>query len=121
MKILIVMLVVLLTGCGSVHHSFMDKALVGNVDNKATIVLFDAGTRNGVKYYRPQFHSECGRVYNPIYQMDNGSTGCMIRAERIADLHSDREHTPKVMTKRTDTNYETLDGVNSPMYIPDNI
>lgn len=51
MKILIVMLVVLLTGCGSVHHSFMDKALVGNVDNKAIIVLFDTGTRNGVKYY----------------------------------------------------------------------
>lgn len=86
MKILIVMLVVLLTGCGSVHHSFMDKAFVGTVDNKATIVLFDAGTRNGVKYYRPQFQSDCGRIYNQIYQADNGSTGCMIRESRIAGL-----------------------------------
>ncbi|EPL6079634.1 hypothetical protein RFG42_004208 [Klebsiella pneumoniae] len=83
MKILIVMLVALLTGCSSVHHSFMDYALVGNVDNKAVVVLFDAGTRNGVKYYRPQFQSDCGRIYNPIYQMDNGSTTCLIREERI--------------------------------------
>ena len=28
------MLVALLTGCSSVHHSFMDNAFVGNVDNK---------------------------------------------------------------------------------------
>ncbi|XFV43178.1 hypothetical protein AAHX04_15040 [Klebsiella pneumoniae] len=83
MKILIVMLVALLTGCSSVHHSFMDNALVGNVDNKAVVVLFDAGTRNGVKYYGPQFQSDCGRIYNPIYQMDNGSTTCLIREERI--------------------------------------
>ncbi len=61
----------------------MDNALVGNVDNKAVVVLFDAGTRNGVKYYRPQFQSDCGRIYNPIYQMDNGSTTCLIREERI--------------------------------------
>ncbi|WP_227535314.1 hypothetical protein, partial [Klebsiella pneumoniae] len=47
------------------------------------VVLFDAGTRNGVKYYRPQFQSDCGRIYNPIYQMDNGSTTCLIREERI--------------------------------------
>ncbi|ELF2682314.1 hypothetical protein ACSGWJ_003019 [Escherichia coli] len=90
MKILIVMLVVQLTGCGSVHHSFMDKALVGNVDNKAIIVLFDTGTRSGVKYYRPQFQSDCGRTYNPIYQVDNGSTTCHIREERIKKMHQYR-------------------------------
>ncbi|WP_411545811.1 hypothetical protein QM151_18695 [Klebsiella pneumoniae] len=83
MKILIVMLVALLTGCSSVHHSFMDNAFVGNVDNKAVVVLFDAGTRNGVKYYRPQFQSDCGRIYNPIYQVSSGSTTCLIREERI--------------------------------------
>ena len=82
MKILIVMLVVLLTGCGTVHHSFMD--------NKAIIVLFDTGTRNGVKYYRPQFQSDCGRTYNPIYQVDNGSTTCHIREERIKKMHQYR-------------------------------
>ncbi|CTT60677.1 hypothetical protein EU721_24805 [Escherichia coli] len=106
MKILIVMLVVLLTCCGSVHHSFMDKAFVGTVDNKATIVLFDAGTRNGVKYYRPQFHSDCGRTYNPIYQVDNGSTMCLIRDTRITHLKLYNMYMVKVIPNANDSIYE---------------
>lgn len=117
------MLVVLLTGCGSVHHSFMDKAFVGTVDYKATIVLFDAGTRNGVKYYRPQFHSDCGRTYNPIYQVDNGSTGCMIRESRIADLQPYNKYLGEESLKHVDTqlSHEFLEGIESTVQINDDI
>ena len=89
-KILIAVLLVLSTGC-TTTHSFMDKAMIGYVEGQ-TIVMFPAGELNSVKMYRPQFHSNCGKVYNKIYQMDNGSTGCMVRESRIADLHPYREH-----------------------------
>jgi len=84
-KILIGVLLALSAGC-TTTHSFMDKAHVGYVDNKA-VVLFDASTCNGVKYYRPRFQSDCGRIYNKSYQDDNSSTVCLIRDTRIAELH----------------------------------
>ncbi|WP_445336068.1 hypothetical protein ACSR9E_14030 [Citrobacter koseri] len=89
-KTLIAVLLALSTGC-TTTHSFMDKAMIGYVEGQA-IVMFPAGERNGVKMYRPQFHSDCGKVYNKIYQMDNGSTGCLIRESRIADLHPYRAY-----------------------------
>ncbi|MBK0077878.1 hypothetical protein IAE49_01190 [Kosakonia sp. S58] len=118
-KLLIGVLLTLSTGC-TTTHSFMDKAYVGYVNNKA-VVLFDAGTRNGVKYYRPQFQSDCGRIYNKSYQDDNSSTGCLIRDTRIAELHPYREHVSKVMLHQTDRVHDWLEGVNSPSYIPDNL
>ncbi len=76
-KIITALMLLLSVGC-STHHSFMDNAYVGYIENRA-VVMFDAGTRNGVKYYRPQFQSDCGHVYNKTYQDDNSSTGCKIR------------------------------------------
>lgn len=73
----------LCTSCTSQHSSWMDNAYVGYVDNQA-VVLFDAGTRNGVHYYRPQFQSECH--YNKAYIDEQSSTGCVINEARIADL-----------------------------------
>lgn len=70
----------------------MDRAVVGTVDGQYTTVMFPAGERNGVKYFRPQFQSDCGKVYNKIYQSDNTSTGCRIRGSRITNLHLYREH-----------------------------
>jgi len=118
MKQLLLVLVLAIAGCNS--HSLMNDALIGYVDNQA-VVVFPAGERNGVKYYRPQFQSDCGRVYNKIYQDDNSSTGCMIRESRLADLHPYYEHTSKVMTKVTDNVHMGLEGVNSLVYIPDNL
>lgn len=118
-KFLIGVLLALSVGCSNTH-SFMDKAHVGYVDNEA-VVLFDAGTRNGVKYYRPQFHSDCGRLYSKIYQDDNTSTGCLIRDSRIADLHPYREHVSKVIPHHTDSIHIGLEGVNSPSHISDNL
>lgn len=83
----------LTSACSSVHHSWMDKAYVGYVDQQA-VVLFDAGMRNGVKYYRPQFQSQCH--YNKAYFDEQSSTGCVINEARIADLHSYNEHVERV-------------------------
>lgn len=91
MKKLILIVALLVTGC-STQHSFMDRALVGYVDNHA-VVLFPAGERNGVKLYRPQFQSECS--YNKYYQDDNSSTGCLIRESRIVDLRPYKKHVPR--------------------------
>ncbi|NIG74207.1 hypothetical protein F3J34_11425 [Klebsiella sp. Ap-873] len=88
-KIIILLLIIMLTACSG-NSSFMDRALVGTVDGH-TLVIFPAGERNGVKYYRPQFQSECS--YNKMYQSDNISTGCRIRDSRITNLHLYREHT----------------------------
>ncbi|RKQ40160.1 hypothetical protein [Enterobacter sp. R1(2018)] len=116
MKKLLLVLVLAIAGCNS--HSLMNDALVWYVDNQA-VVVFPAGERNGVKYYRPQFASECH--YNKYYQGDNSSTGCMIRESRLANLHPYHEHTSKVMTKVTDNVHMGLEGVNSLVYIPDNL
>jgi len=118
-KLLIGVLIALSVGC-STTHSFMDKAYVGYVDNKA-VVLFDAGTRNGVKYYRPKFQSDCGRLYSKIYQDDNTSTGCFIRSSRIAYLRPYREHVSKEIPRKVDTVNGGIEGVNAPSYIPDNL
>ena len=88
-KILLAILITITTACTSSHHSWMDRAYVGYVDNKA-VVLFDAGTRNGVKYYRPQFQSQC--LYNKAYFDEQSSTGCVINEARIVDLHPYYEH-----------------------------
>jgi len=103
-KLLVGVLLALSVGYSNTH-SFMDKAQVGYVDNNA-VVLFDAGTRNGVKYYRPQFKRDCGRLYSKLYKDDNTSTGCFIRDSRIADLHPYREHVSKEITYKADTKKE---------------
>lgn len=112
------LLVMVLTGCNT-HHSFMDKALVGYVDNQHAVVVFPAGERNGVKYYRPQFQSDC--YYNKIYETDNSSTGCMIRESRLVDLHPYIEHKSKVIVRQVDNDHDNFDNVNSLIHIPDNI
>jgi len=117
MKKLILIIALLITGCNA-HHSFMDNAMVGYVDSRA-VVMFPAGERNGVKYYRPQFTSEC--PYNKYYQDNDSSTGCMVREARIADLHPYREHVSKVMPHHTDSIHIGLEGVNSPSHISDNL
>lgn len=92
-KILIAVLLALTTACTSSHHSWMDRAHIGYIDNQA-VVLFDAGTRNGVKYYRPQFQSQCH--YNKAYFDEQSSTGCVINEERITDIHPYSEHVERV-------------------------
>jgi len=119
-KTLNLLLVVLLTACSNVHHSFMDKAYVGYVDNKA-VVLFEDSTRNGVKYYRPQFQSDCGRIYNKFYQDDNSSTGCLVRESRIEDLHYYKDHIGNVIPSKWDTIHDSFEGVNSTSITPDNL
>ncbi len=112
------MMVIVLTGCNT-HHSFMDKALVGYVDSQHAVVVFPAGERNGVKYYRSQFASECS--YNKYYQDDDSSIGCMIRESRLVDLHPYIEHKSKVIVRQVDNNHDNFDNVNSLIHIPDNI
>ncbi|AIR61778.1 hypothetical protein LH23_14300 [Cedecea neteri] len=68
----------------------MDKELVGTVDGHYTTVMFPSGERNGVKYYKPQFQSEC--PYNKIYQTDNISTGCFIREDRTKNVEQYKKH-----------------------------
>ncbi|MEP9178640.1 hypothetical protein ABKT77_07605 [Enterobacter cloacae] len=109
-----------LTGCTATHHDFMDKAYVGYVNNHA-VVLFDAGYSNGVKVYRPQFSSDCGKVYDKFYQTDNTSTTCLVRESRIADLHPYNEHIGKEIPHKADTIHDGLEGVNAPSIIPDNL
>lgn len=117
MKIWLIMVIVL-TGCNT-HHSFMDKALVGYVDSQHVVVVFPAGERDGVKYYRPKFQSDC--PYNKYYQDDDSSTECMIRETRIADLRPYRDHVPAVTAKGSSTIHDSLEEVNSSISIPDNI
>lgn len=119
-KTLIVVLLALSTGCTSTQHDFMEQAYVGYVNNHA-MVLFDAGYSNGVKVYRPQFASDCGKVYDKYYQMDNSSTTCLVRESRITDLHSYNEHTGKEIPHKADTIHDGLEGVNVPSIIPDNL
>lgn len=88
-KILLAILITITTACTSSHNSWMDRAYVGYVDNKA-VVLFDTGIRNGAKYYRPQFQSDCH--YNKAYFDEQSSTGCVINEARIADLHPYNDH-----------------------------
>lgn len=118
-KILIALMLVLSIGC-TTHHTFMDKAYVGYVNNHA-VVLFDAGYSNGVKVYRPQFSSDCGKVYDKYYQMDNTSTNCLVRESRIADLHPYNEHISKEIPHKADTIHDGLEGVNAPSITPDNL
>lgn len=120
LKSLVFAAMVALTGCTGTHHSFMDKAYVGYVNNHA-VVLFQDSVRDGVTYYRPQFSSDCGKVYDKYYSMDNTSTTCLVRESRISDLHSYNEHIGKVLPSRVDTIHEGLEGVNAPSIIPDNI
>ncbi|TWD31568.1 hypothetical protein [Pantoea sp. SJZ147] len=87
-KLLIAALFAFTAGC-STHHTWMNKAYVGYVDNQA-VVMFDAGTRNGAKYYRPQFQSQCH--YNKAYFDEQSSTGCVINEARIDDIHPYTEH-----------------------------
>lgn len=81
-------IITLTTACTS-HHSWMDKAYIGYVDQQA-VVMFDAGIRNGVRYYRPQFQSDCH--YNKAYFDEQSSTGCVINETRIADIHPFNKH-----------------------------
>ena len=117
MKKLLIAAMMLLTSACSSQHSWMDKAYVGYVENQA-VVLFDAGMRDGVKYYRPQFQSDCH--YNKAYIDEQSSTGCVINEARIADLHSYNDHVERVPQRAsTQINHEFLEGVNSTMYIED--
>lgn len=116
MKKLILIIALLATGCS--NHSFMDRALMGYVDNHA-VVLFPAGERNGVRYYRPQFQSECS--YNKYYQDDSSSTGCLIRESRIADLRPYKQHVPRKGAGDYSTNHEYIEGVSDSTSLNDNI
>lgn len=118
-KTIIALMLALSVGC-SATHSFMDNAYVGYVDNQA-VVMFDAGTRNGVKYYRPQFQSDCGHAYNKTYQDDNSSTGCLIRESRINDLHPYNNHPDKVKSKYADNIIVPFESVKASINIPDDI
>lgn len=91
---IITVLIMLCTSCTSQHSSWMDNAYVGYVDNQA-VILFDAGTRNGVHYYRPQFQSECH--YNKAYIDEQSSTGCVINENRIRYLRPFLHQTHRVM------------------------
>jgi hypothetical protein len=107
-KLLIAAIIVLTTAC-TTHHPWMDKAYVGYVDQQA-VVLFDAGVRNGVKYYRPQFQSQCH--YNKAYFDEQSSTGCVINEARIADLHLYSDHVERAPRRvSTQVNHEFLEGV----------
>lgn len=115
-KLLIAAIIALTTACTS-HHSWMDKAYVGYVDQKA-VVLFDAGIRNGTKYYRPQFQSDCH--YNKAFFDEQSSTGCVINEARIADIHPYNEHVEREPQRAsTQTNHEFMEGVKSTVHISD--
>lgn len=113
-KLLIAALFFITTAC-STHHSFMDKAVVGYVDGGSQpVVMFPVGVRNGVMLYKPQFSSDCGKVYNSDYQSDNTTTNCYIRSERINGLHSYNQHIGKDSARRADTNPSGFENVDSP-------
>lgn len=117
MRKLLIAAIIALSGCTSVHHSWMDKAYVGYVDQQA-VVLFDAGTRNGTKYYRPQFQSDCH--YNKAYFDEQSIAGCVINEARIADIHPYNEHVEREPQRAsTQINHEFLEGVNSTVHISD--
>lgn len=78
---------VVLSGCSS-NHDFMRNAIVGNVDdNPRPLVMFPIDDDG--KFFRPQFKMDC--PYNYLYD-DSTSTTCVIRKERISNLHSYDEH-----------------------------
>lgn len=110
------------TGCTS-HHAFMDNAVVGIVDNAKVVVMFEDSTKDGVKYYRPQFGSDC--PYNKAYDDDSNSTTCLIRETRITQMDSYNHHkqSGKVLKPsiRNEVVHETIEGTNSSTQIPDNI
>lgn len=118
-KILISLIIFVTTACSS---SFMNDAKVADINGR-TIVMFDAGTRNGVKYYRPQFASDC--QYEKIYEDDDTSTGCLIRESRLTNIHSYNHHkkSGKIVKPsiRNEVVQETIEGTNSSIHIPDNI
>ena len=91
---IITVLIMLCTSCTSQHSSWMDNAYVGYVDNQA-VVLFDAGKRNGIQYYRPQFQSECH--FNKAYIDEQSSTGGVINENRIRYLRPFLHQTHRVM------------------------
>lgn len=69
--------------------------------------MFDAGTRNGTKYYRPQFPTDCH--YNKAYFDEQSSTGCVINEARIADIHPYNEYVEsESLRASTHTNKEFL-------------
>lgn len=103
MKKLLIGMLFTLTGCTTAHHSWMDKAFVGYVDNQA-VVLFDAGNRNGVKYYRPQFQSDCH--YNKYFIDEQSSTGCVINESRVSGLEPYYQHKNMVMPRSTQIVHE---------------
>lgn len=118
-RLFIVVLIMLCTSCTPHHYSWMDKAFVGYVDNQA-VVLFDAGKRNGIQYYRPQFQSECH--FNKAYIDEQSSTGGVINEARITDLHPYYQHVRRVgKGGSTQINHEYLEGVNSSVHISDDI
>ncbi|WP_421670324.1 hypothetical protein [Rahnella sp. EDr1-12] len=120
-KLLIAALLLVTTACTS-HHGFMDRAVVGYVDGGSQpVVMFPVGVRNGVMLYKPQFSSDCGKVYNSDYQADNTTTNCYVRESRINGLHSYNQHIGKDSASTADTNPAGLEGANSPSHIPDNI
>lgn len=65
MKLLAMILcsIALLSGC-STTHPWMDNAKMGVLDEQYVVVMFPAGDG----YYRPQFSSDCRRIYNKYYQ-----------------------------------------------------
>lgn len=111
-----IVLAIILSGC----TVDMNKAYVGYV-NEHAVVLFEDRTINNEKYYRPQFQSDCGKVYDKYYQMDNTSTTCLVRESRIKDLHPYNEHVSKVIPKSNSTIHSTIEEVNSPSILPDNL
>lgn len=113
-----IVLILLCTSCTG-RHLWMEEALVGYVDNQA-VVLFDAGIRNSIQYYRPQFPSDCH--YNKVYIDEQSSTGCVINKARITDLHPYYQHAERLPQRiSTETNHEFLEGVDSTLHISDNI
>lgn len=114
-KLLIAAIIFLTTACSS-HHSFMEKAVVGVVDNQKVVVMFYDHTKDGMEYYRPQFASDC--PYNKAYAAtDSTSTTCFIRETRITQMEGYYHHidSGKVLTPRKDNsiNHEFLDGVSN--------
>lgn len=76
----------LLSGCSS---SFMENAVVADINGR-TIVLFPDVKLNGVQYYKPQHASDCQVEF--AYGIDETSTACRIREDRLSNVHSYKEH-----------------------------
>ncbi|EPE9327648.1 hypothetical protein ACSPON_000307 [Klebsiella aerogenes] len=101
-KLFMGLCVVICTVSCSSNANIMKNAVVGYVDgNPRPLVMFPIIEG---KTYRPQFTSECPVNY---YYDDNNSSTCVIRIERIINLHSYREHVP---TKYRSVNNHILNG-----------